>query len=213
MHIAAMVLAAGESSRMGEPKQLLRFGSHTLLDLAIGAVSLTEIERVVVVLGAGADAIQERLWLDECEVVVNARWREGMITSVKAGLNHLGEWPEFLAVLPADFALVDRRTMAALALRALSRGAGIPQLVRPSYRGQSGHPVVLGPEAIKAARGLSDAVGLDSLVQAYKSVGELVEVDDPAVRFDIDTPADYQRALNAWQARTQGREAYVQALT
>ena len=197
---------------MGQPKQLLPFGTNHLLDLALAAVAFTEIERTLVVLGAHEQKITDKLWLDEYEVISNENWQKGMITSVKAGLNALGDWPDWVIIHPCDYALVERATVGSLLVRALSLGDATP-MVRPCFYGKSGHPIMLGRSTLDAVRSLDDGVGLDSIVQAYKPEGELVEVSDPTIHFDIDTPDDYQRALNAWQARRETHERVTQALT
>jgi len=220
--IGALILAAGESTRtadLGSPKQLLRFGTRTLLDHAVSNLGMSEIERSVLVLGAHADKIQAELWLDEAEIVVNADWQLGMISSVQAGLRALGDRFDWVLILPCDYALIERTTIATLLLRAYAE----PQLARadkrepapliaPSFYGKSGHPILLNAELCKAALALDTGVGLDAVVQAYKPQRALVEVDDPAIHFDVDTPDDYQRALNAWRMRSESREAYLKAM-
>lgn len=215
--IAAIVLAAGESQRMGEPKQLLRFGSRTLLDLALGAVALTEIDETVLVLGAHAAEIRARLWLDEVDVVHNPAWAGGMATSVQAGLGSLcagaeGEWPDWVVVMPCDFALVRPTTVAHLLLRAVSGAPSVP-IVCPGLMGRTGHPIVLGRAAIRDALSLNPGVGLDTVVHIHRPQREVVEVDDPGIHFDIDTPEDYRSALKAWEAMQSGREEIMRQLS
>lgn len=212
--IAALVCAAGASTRtesLGEPKQLLRFGTRTLLDLALASVSMMEVDQITLVLGAHAEAIQAQLWLDEAEIVHNDEWQRGMLSTIQTGLRALGDGYDWVVMLPCDYALVERSTIAQLLLRAATSASAAP-LIAPSFFGKSGHPVLLGKEMQAAALNLPLDVGLDSAVQAFKSERVLVEVDDPAIHFDIDTPMDYQRALDAFNAKSQSREAYLKAL-
>lgn len=197
---AAIVLAAGESARMGQPKALLRFGSRTMLDLALAAVSMPEIDATVLVLGAHGQEIRKSAWLDEVEVVENAAWREGMLTSVQTGLRTLaaspGGLPDYCVVMPCDYALVRHTTVCALLLRAATANPR-PPLISPSFYGRTGHPIVIGREVMEAALKLDRSLGLDAAVHAFRDEREVVEVDDAAIHFDIDTPEDYQAAMRA----------------
>jgi len=195
---------------MGEPKALLRFGSRTLLDLALSAVSLSEIDRTVLVLGARSSEIQGQLWLDEVEVVENPDWPTGMTSSVQAGLRTLcleeqSTWPDWVVVMPCDFALVRPTTVAHLLLRAVTMPEPAP-ILSPSLMGRTGHPIVLGRVAIADALSLNPGVGLDTVVHIHRPHREAVEVDDPGIHFDIDTPEDYRAALGAWEAMQAARE-------
>src|SRR5690606_25153684 len=103
-----------------------------------------------------------------------------------------------------DYALVTRETVARLALRAMAPTLAPTQkgtqLVTPIWRGQSGHPILLGRETFDAILSLNPELGLDAVVSAFAGQRERVEVADAGVCFDIDTPDDYQRALSAWRA-------------
>ncbi|MCA8938181.1 MAG: nucleotidyltransferase family protein [Planctomycetes bacterium] len=210
--LGALVIAAGDSKRMGEPKQLLSFGSKTLLDLAISAVTLPEFDRIALVLGANAELVREKHWLDECEIFVNDDWSKGMITSIQAGLRPLAASCDWVLVHLCDYALVERETIARLLLRALAPTQPQTQVVTPIWQGQSGHPIVLGRETFKPILDLNPELGLDAVVAAFSVQRERVEVRDPCVCLDIDTPEDYQRALAAWQAREAGDESVVKVL-
>ena len=212
MRIGALVLAAGESRRMGEAKQLLTFGTKRLLDLALSAVSLPELVDSTLVLGAHAEAIKDAMWLDEFEVVNNARWAEGMITSVKAGVAMLKGRVDWAIVLPCDYALVERNTVARLALRAACVDEPC-RIISPVCYGQSGHPILLHHSLFDDVLNLNEGVGLDAVVQAYADARERVEVTDSGVLFDIDTPDDYDRALQAWNTREQAASAFVKHLS
>ena len=208
--IGAVILAAGESRRLGRPKQLLAFGEDVLLDVVIAAVALPEIEACVVVLGAYAAEIQARVRCDECEMMVNVRWRAGMLTSVQAGIGALPPTCEWAVVFPCDYALVGKDTVARLLLRA-SRNPEADFLV-PASMGRGGHPIVLRHTLFKNILALPTTARLD---EALKSMArrELVEVPDPAIHIDIDTAEQYERAALAWNARKLATESYARMLT
>lgn len=206
--ICVLVLAAGESRRMGQPKALLRFGEQYLLDLALHSVMLSEIERSVLVLGAHEEAIRSAMWLDDVEIVVNKSWQSGMLSSVISGLRDLAanDNPDWVLVYPCDYALVSRESVARLCLRALASADNPPPIIAPSYLGRSGHPILLHRVAWNDALALPDGVGLDAVVQAHRQERVLVEVADPCIHFDVDTPEDYQRALEIHRAEIEHRE-------
>lgn len=223
--IAAIVLAAGASSRMGRPKQLLPLGGGTLLDAALAAVSGSDIDQVVLVLGAYEADIRARLWLDDCEVVSNPSWERGMMTSVQAGLRALGAGvaqtrgqpgdtvalPAWTVIMPCDYALTEQSTVIALLLRALREGGNV-SLLRPAFFGRAGHPIVLGRELAALTLSANPDAGLDAVVREHREREVLVEVSDPAIHFDIDTPQDYETAQKAMQLRAESRDAYLKLL-
>jgi len=215
--IAAIVLAAGASSRMGEPKPLLPLGSRRLLEVALSAVTLPEVSEVVVVLGANADQIESALWLDEANVVHNSDWNQGMLTSVQAGLASLctgasDTWPDFVLVHPCDYPLVRHTTVQAILLRALASTTP-PPIISPSMMSRTGHPILLSRAVLPDVLKLSRELGLDAVVHAYRSERVIVEVDDPGIHFDVDTPEDYQAATVAFEAIQRAREDLLKKLT
>jgi molybdenum cofactor cytidylyltransferase len=212
--ISCAVLAAGASTRMGEPKALLPFGRVKLLDLALSATALPEFHRAALVLGAHAAQIEAAMWLDEVEVLHNAAWERGMITSVQAAVGALATDSDWVLLFPCDYALVARATVAHLAMRALSHGnrQDAPPVIAPSMMGRSGHPIVLGRETFDPILNLNPELGLDTVVHAFRDRRELVEVDDPAIHFDIDTPEDYRAAAAAYEARRAADAAYLDGL-
>ncbi len=214
--IAAIVLAAGASQRMGEPKQLLPLGSRRLLEVSLSAVTLPEVTESIVVLGAHSESIKAALWLDEATVLHNPDWESGMLSSIQVGLQHLcsesePNWPDFVIVHPSDFALVRHTTIQAMLLRALTSDHR-PPVVSPAFMGRTGHPILLGRSLFSAVLGLSRELGLDAVVHAHRDERIVVEVDDPGIHFDIDTPEDYQAAVTAFDAIQRAREDILKRL-
>jgi nicotine blue oxidoreductase len=187
VRIVAVVLAAGEGRRMGGPKALLRIGDTTFLAHACALLARPTVASVVVVIGAEAERVRTEARLpDGVTVVVNDRWREGMLSSVWAGLDAaeaLGA--EAVLLHPVDHPLVAPATVDLVAL-ALTQGAAIAV---PSWEGRRGHPGGF-------ARGLFPALRVAPPDRGARAVlgdhaDRVVHVPgDPGCTAGIDTPDD-----------------------
>jgi molybdenum cofactor cytidylyltransferase len=188
--IAGLVLAAGEGARFGsEPKQLARFRGRPLLEHAIAAqCNVSELERVVVVLGAYAERIKEGVDFMRAEPVVCERWRAGQSASLRCGLEALRGVERVLVTL-GDQPLITAEVVA--------RFTREPPGTRAIYNGRPGHPVVLGGEQIEAVLSLKGDSGARELLRGGAEV-ELGALGDLAR--DVDTPEDLERLRNEARA-------------
>jgi molybdenum cofactor cytidylyltransferase len=183
--IAGLVLAAGEGSRFGGPKQLAELDGRPLLEHALAAIAaVPAIERVVVVLGARAEEIRAQVNLLSAEPVVCASWDEGQAASLRTGLEALGEVDAAVVTLGDQ----PRITPQVIAL-ALDNFDG-KRPVRTVYGGKPGHPVVLPGWMIPRVMELEGDVGARVLLD---EAGVLeVEAGHLASAADVDTPADLE---------------------
>jgi molybdenum cofactor cytidylyltransferase len=192
--IAGIVLAGGQSRRMGRPKALLKVGEETFLERAVRTLSLGGCEDVVVVLNT------EDPEFSEVAVSAGGRPTPGagsgteQIDSLRAALRALPQEVEAAVVQPVDHPLVRSLTVSALIEAFKRRGAPI---VRPVYEGKHGHPVLFS--AALFGELLEDDLpeGARSLVHRYRGEAEDVQVDDRGVLIDVDTPADLDEYLGA----------------
>jgi alpha-ribazole phosphatase len=194
--IAAMILAAGYSSRMGEPKPLLPLGGSSLLEEAVGRFLAAGIEDVRVVVGHKADEITPALDRLHVKWVLNPDYATGMLSSVRAGVKSLEDDIEAFFVLPVDIPLVKPRTIEALVLAYRESRAAV---VYPRFQGERGHPPLLSTDCVIDLPSDFEG-GLRAYLSRYED--ELIDLDvtDQAVVMDCDTPDDY-RLLQGYRSR------------
>lgn len=196
-HIDAVVLAAGGANRFGRPKLLLPLpgpSSQPLIAHVVDEVLTSSVHRVIVVLGASASQVREALAGRDVTLVENARWPEGMSTSLKAGLSAACTDAE--GVL---FVLGDQPGLQARHINALVEAfAGTPaDIVYPTFGGRRGNPVLMSRAAFPALQELAGDQGGRALIASGRFQTLAVEVEDAGVLVDIDTPEDWER----WQSQ------------
>jgi molybdenum cofactor cytidylyltransferase len=188
---AVILLAAGNSTRMGAPKQLLDFGGQPLLRHAVATAQASGCDRTIVVLGANEGEIRPALDGLNVEIVVNERWAEGMGTSIQTGLQALENTDEGGAILT----LTDQPFVTSDFLRELverRRRSGRP-IVAAQYSGTAGVPVFFAREAFPLLMALKPAQGCKGVILGHPA--DALLVDCPEAAMDIDTPEDYARAI------------------
>ena len=189
-HFTAIILAAGTSSRMGRPKQLLEVNGICMLDHALQAALNAGINSPIVVLGANASQIESQsLLLTQCTTVLNPNYNMGLSTSLIRGvLSSPSESTAYIFIL-ADQPLVGGE----LVLKMMNEFEKIrADILYPEYRGQRGNPVIITSRLrhqLLLAKGDSGAKFLFS-DSTLKIVSYPVHTD--AVITDVDTPEDYQ---------------------
>ena len=190
---AALILAAGESSRMGQPKALLSVDGHTFIENLIAILS--EIcDPVVVVLGHTPDPIR-RVIGETARVVINERFQLGQFSSMQTGLLALPPNIDGLIFTLVDHPVPARETIESL----ISPDAPISI---PVYHGRKGHPVYFRRDIVKEFLALTPDSQANLVSRRHAMETRLVPVDDPAILDDIDDP----EALRAFRERLAGRE-------
>ena len=185
---AGLVLAAGESRRMGFPKALLEYRGETFLDRSVRLLE-PYCSPVIVVLGAGAGEIRSRA-LRPALFVVNPDYRRGQTSSMQAGLRSVPAQSEGVLFTLVDHPAVDPSTVAAL-VSAAAPGA----LVRmPRMGGERGHPVWFSRALIPEFLALSEDGAARDVVRRHAPETHFLDVQDPGILADIDDPSAY-RAL------------------
>lgn len=187
--VAAIVLAAGGSTRMGQPKQLLPVGGRPMVRHVTEIVCAAGLHQVVVVVGAHAEAVGRALAGLPVEIVVNEAWSGGMSTSLRAGLRALRPEIRAALIILADQPALTPQLLQALVDHYWVTGASV---VAPFYRGQRGNPVLFDRSLFPELLALEGDRGGRALVVRHEQELGRVQVDDPAVLLDIDTHQDYE---------------------
>ena len=190
--IYAIVLAAGESRRMGTPKQLLPFGGKTLLQTVVDRLLRSRADGVLVVLGCRADEVWTSLADRPIRFVLNPVYAQGMLSSVRAGVATLSPDATAALVCLGDQPLVDPDVVDRLIETHRETGAGI---VLPTFNGKRGHPALISLRYRDEILALSGDPGLKAVMRGHPEDTVEVAVDMPEILSDIDTPEDYQKAL------------------
>ena len=193
--LAAVILSAGASSRMGRPKALLPYREGTFLEHLIEVTRHPRIGVTRVVLGAGAEVIRTLAQLDPSNVVLNSEWEKGQLSSIWAGIRSLeGIETDGIVLCPVDHPLVSARLVSELVDRFYADGKLI---VVPTYEGRRGHPAIfssalyaelLAAPADKGARAVVWSHASDLLEVPTEEEGVVLNINDPQMLHHVNEP-------------------------
>lgn len=193
--VTAVVLAAGEGSRMGETKQLLPWGETTVLGQTLRNVRESAVHDYLLVSGHEAEAVEAIAREEGVVVVHNRDYAAGeMLSSLQAAVRHLNAECAAVLVMLADQPMVEPETIDQI-LTAFWQGRS--DLVAPTYQGQRGNPVLIGRRYFEELLALPPGVAPRDLVKRHLDKLYLVEVDSDSILRDLDRPEEYER----WRPR------------
>ena len=185
------MLAAGESRRFGQPKQLLPVGGKTMLQHVVDIALDSPLEQVIVVLGCRAVEIGESIEGRPVQVVVNREWQSGLSSSLQAGLSAVKPAVDAVVFVLADQPGVTREVIAGLVERYRDTCAPI---VIPTHQGRRGNPVLFAHSLFAKLMEVKGDQGGRQLIAEHGDDVEEIEVKTETIFADIDTPDDYQTA-------------------
>ena len=194
--VIAILLAAGESRRMGQLKALLPWQGTSLLKHQVASLRAGGVDRVVVVLGHRSDELKAELaGMEGVAWQLNPDYLQGKTTSIKAGLSTLGtEQLDALLILNVDQPR-NSDVIRSLLKEHLSQGSLI---TIPTHNGKGGHPIILSLSLLDELREIDEETyGIKAVVQRHLDATRRVEMDAPEVLWDLNTPEEYQRVLEA----------------
>ncbi|MCX8014261.1 MAG: nucleotidyltransferase family protein [Rectinema sp.] len=196
MKSAAILLAAGYSSRMGCCKPLIEVNGQSLLAMIAATFRAAGIEAIFAVTGWQREAIEQRARSAGIMPIYNPRFPDGMLSSICAGLQSIPPQFDGAFIHPVDIPFIEVHTIIALERAA----AGHPILI-PRYNGQPGHPVWIARSFFKAICSWNGEDGLRGFLRTCTPHPFYVDVSDEYILYDIDTPADLDFILASHRAR------------
>jgi molybdenum cofactor cytidylyltransferase len=193
---AAIVLAGGLSSRMGWFKPLVSLGGETLVERAVSLFRAGGLSEILVVVGHRRRELRPILRQAGARIVENARFREGMFSSVSAGVRGLGSATAAFFLLPVDLPLVRSWTVR----RLLAVHEEYPgSVVHPCFRGRRGHPPLIPTDLVGAILGGPAEGGLRAVLARHEERAVNAEVPDRNILFDVDSPAQYEELVDRFR--------------
>ena len=188
MSVAAVVLAAGYSSRMGFFKPLAPLIGVSVLERSLRSLVSAGVFEVLVVTGFHGEEVAQAIEESGARVIRNPRFKEGMFTSIQAGISALPAGCDAFFLLPADIP-----TVRASSLRLLMENVLPDGVVHPLFRGARGHPPLVGAALVPAIMSYSGEDGLRGFYVAHEPPVRVVPVADEGVLIDMDRPEEYEK--------------------
>jgi molybdenum cofactor cytidylyltransferase len=187
--ISAILLAAGQSKRMGELKQLMPFGQSTIVRQAVDNLLGSAVVEVIVVVGYRAEDVTKAIAAKPIRIVMNPDYEQGMSTSIIAGLNLVHGGVQAVMLAMGDQPLVNSETINILIEEFCNHDKGIAV---PTYQGRRGHPIIFAIKYKKKLLKLKGDVGGRQIIKDHPDDVLEVAVDSESIVADFDTTDDYQ---------------------
>jgi len=188
MKISAILLAAGESKRMGQSKQLMPFGETTILEQAVDNLINSTVSETIVVLGHRAEEVMNVITSKPVKIVINPDYQQGMSTSIIAGLDLVDSGTRAVMIALGDQPFVDSQTINSIIEAFVVSDKGI---AIPVYQGRRGHPVIFAIGYKGELLRLKGDIGGREIIDQHPDDVLEVAVSCKGVCVDIDTVDSY----------------------
>jgi molybdenum cofactor cytidylyltransferase len=187
--VAAILLAAGSSRRMGVPKPLLKINGKTFLRHLIDLYHSSAVRTIVVVLGASANDVNEQLQLSDVIVTYNHDYVHGQLSSVIKGVQAAEDLgADAVIIHPVDHPLISASLIDALVSRYVRNGSPV---VIPTCNGKRGHPVLFSQSLFDELKNAPQEIGARAVVRMHQADVDEVKTNEEGILLNIDSPEDY----------------------
>lgn len=190
--ISAILLAAGESRRMGQFKQLLSYGGKPFVACCADNLLASRLDELIVVTGHRQADVSRALAERKVKIVFNADYKAGMSSSIQCGVQAVNENSRAILI-----ALADQPQISAPVINQVIEAYENerPLIAIPVYQDSRGHPIILDAKLKAEILGITPEVGLKQVVRAHENETLYVKVADNTVLLDFDYPEDYRRLV------------------
>jgi molybdenum cofactor cytidylyltransferase len=190
--IAAIVLSAGESSRMGRPKALLPIEGGTFIERIVGVLSKTPVAKITVVLGHNAEEMRRRVEHLPVEILINRNYKQGQLSSLQAAVRRLEAETDCDAMLVhlVDHPYIDAKLVELMIRRFYETDKLI---IVQRFGGKRGHPVIFSKKLFAELLDAPITEGAKAVVNAHRAETLEIETEDEGITLDIDTPELYRQ--------------------
>src|SRR5262245_23006990 len=190
--IAAVILSAGESSRMGRPKALLPIDGETFIEKIVATLKNTTVGKIIVILGHNADEMKRRMAHLSVELLINPDYKLGQLSSLQVAVRRLEKDPDCAGMLVhlVDHPYIDAKLTEAMIERFSTSGKLI---VVPRHKGKRGHPVIFSRKLFGELLAAPMDQGAKAVVNAHRSDTLEIETENEGITVDVDTPELYRQ--------------------
>jgi molybdenum cofactor cytidylyltransferase len=190
--IVAVVLSAGESSRMGRPKALLPIDGETFIERIVAALKQTRVGKIIVILGHNASELQPKISHLPVEILINTDYKLGQLSSLQLAVRHLQLDHDCDGMLVH---LVDHPYLTPALVQEMIRRfyETEKRIIVPKFHGKRGHPVIFSRELFAELLSAPVDQGAKAVVNAHRADTLEIETEEAGIALDIDTPELYQQ--------------------
>lgn len=197
---AAIILAAGDSKRMGKPKALLDWDGRPLIEHILDTAREAGCARQFVIVGNDGPAIRDGANLEGAFVLENSQPDRGQISSIQLGMGHLDFSTDCCVIWPVDCPMIEPGDVRALIESYAASRASLMRMFMPTYQGERGHPLLVDIGFRQPFIDLPAGETARKVIEDNHTQVKEVPTDNPGVLVDVDTPEQYESALKTWRA-------------
>jgi len=197
LDVSGVLLSAGESKRMGQPKALLKFGERSNIENLLDEYLSSQLDKIIVVTGFNGESlkkfIEKKTKDKKLKIVINEHYNLGMFSSIQKGIAEISRGGILIGIVDNPFT---NSTVIGELIENFSGG----EIVIPDYHGKGGHPVIipfsLREEILNAN---PEKTSLKDVFSCHLDMIKRIKFEDQTITFDMDTVEDYNRLLSLWK--------------